>query len=169
MNYHLSDRDEASADDVACCRALACQHRSFHQQTCYMNNVQWTLPTNKALSRADSVLWSQYFGPMRSVRLSGEERLMWAVLVDALKVLQSWQDGGRGSCNCSEAAQWVNTRGTGHPFSFDSVCDALEIDAKLLRARLRVLIVRPQNSARRPPLARLRLRGLGPGRAGSNR
>jgi hypothetical protein len=53
--------------------------------------------------------------------------------------------------------KWVNTRGTSYPFSFDSVCDALEIDAVLVRSRLRELTIRSATSARRLALVRLRL------------
>jgi hypothetical protein len=111
--------------------------------------------------QADIILPSQYFGAIGSVGLSGEQRLMLAVLVDAINVLQSWQGGGcaRKRRNFAEAAQWVNTLGTSHPFSFDSVCDALDIDSGLLRSRLRVLTVRTANSGRRLG-ARLRLKEL---------
>jgi hypothetical protein len=118
------------------------------------------LPTDDILSQADIILPAQYFGTMGSGGLSGEQRLMLAVLVDAINILQSWQGGknARKRRNFAEAAQWVNTRGTSHPFSFDSVCDALEIDSELVRSRLRVLTVHPVNSARRPTIAHLRLR-----------
>jgi hypothetical protein len=121
-----------------------------------------TLRKDDILSQADIILPSQYFGAIGSVGLSGEQRLMLAVLVDAINVLQSWQSGGsaRKRRNFAEAGQWVNTHGTNHPFSFDSVCDALEIDSELLRSRLRVLTVRLANSARRPALAPLRLKEL---------
>ena len=120
-----------------------------------------TLPDD-ILSQADIILPSQYFSTIGSGGLSGEQRLMLAVLVDAINVLQSWHGGGsaRKRRDFAEAAQWVNTRGTSHPFSFDSVCDALEIDSELLRSRLRVLTVRSANSTRRPALAHLRLKEL---------
>jgi len=120
------------------------------------------VPTDDILSQSDIILPSQYFGAIGSVGLSGEQRLMLAVLVDAINVLQSWQSGGsaRKRRNFAEAAQWVNSPGTSRPFSFDSVCDALEIDSELLRSRLRVLTVRPANSAHRPALVRLRLKEL---------
>src|SRR5262249_41614517 len=83
------------------------------------------------LAQADIILPSQYFSSVGSVGLSGEQRLMLAVLADAINVLQSWKGNGsaRKRHNFAEAAQWVNLRGTHHPFSFDSVCDALEIDS----------------------------------------
>jgi hypothetical protein len=114
------------------------------------------------LAQADIILPSQYFSSVGSVGLSGEQRLMLAVLADAINVLQSWKGNGsaRKRHNFAEAAQWVNLRGTHHPFSFDSVCDALEIDSELLRSRLRALTIRPANSAHRPALGRLRLKEL---------
>jgi hypothetical protein len=127
-----------------------------------MQDAQATVRTDDILSQADIILPSQYFGSVGSVGLSGEQRLMLAVLVDAVNVLHSWQGGGsaRKRRNFAEAAQWVNTPGTSYPFSFDSVCDALEIDSELLRSRLRVWTVRSANPARRPALARLRLKEL---------
>ena len=127
-----------------------------------MNEVHSALPTEDVLSQIDIILPTQYFGSVGSAGLSGEQRLMLAVLVDAINVLQSWKGTGsaRKRRNFAEAAQWVNTPRATHPFSFDSVCDALDIDAELLRTRLRVMTIRPANSAGRPTLARLRLKEL---------
>ena len=125
-----------------------------------MKHAHSALPTDDILRQTDIILPLQYFGALGSVGPSGEQRLMLAVLADAINVLRSWRGGGsaRKRLNFAEAAQWVNSPGTTHPFSFDSVCDALEIDPELLRSRLRVLTVRSANSARRPALARLRLK-----------
>ncbi len=127
-----------------------------------MKNASSALATSDILLQADIILPSQYFATIGSGGLSGEQRLMLAVLADAINVLQSWRGSGspRKRRNFAEAAQWVNTRGTSHPFSFDSVCDALEIDPELVRSRLRGLTVHPANAARRPALARLRLKEL---------
>jgi hypothetical protein len=126
-----------------------------------MQDDQSRLRTDDILSQADIILPSQYYGSRGSVR-SGERRLILAVLVDAINDLQSWKGVGsaRKRRNCAEAALWVNTRGSCHPFSFDSVCDALEIDSELLRSQLSAFTVRPVNSARRPALGRLRLKEL---------
>jgi hypothetical protein len=100
-----------------------------------MQVAQTTVRTDDVLSQADIILPSQYFGSLGGVGLSGEQRLMLAVLIDAINVLQSWQGGERARKrrDFAQAAQWVNTRCTSYPFSFDSVCDALEIDSGLLR------------------------------------
>jgi hypothetical protein len=113
------------------------------------------------LFQMDVILPSQYFGALGSVGLSSEQRLMLAVLVDAINVLQGWQRIGsaRKRRAFAEAAQWVNTRGTNYPFSFDSLCDALEIDPDVLRSRLRGLTMGLANSVRRS-MGRLRLKEL---------
>jgi hypothetical protein len=114
---------------------------------------------------ADIVLPSQFFGSIGSVGLSGEQRLMLAVLIDAINILHSWKGTGSGHKrrNFAEEVRWVNTHGTHHPFSFDSVCDALGIEAGLLRSRLRVLTVRPAHAAGRPTWAFLRIKELSRG------
>jgi hypothetical protein len=113
------------------------------------------------LSQMDIILPTQYFGALGSVGLSSEQRLMLAVLVDAINVLQGWQRVGsaRKRRAFAEAAQWVNTSGTHYPFSFDSVCDALEIDSDVLRYRLRALTMGLANTARNS-VGRLRLKEL---------
>jgi hypothetical protein len=121
-----------------------------------------TIPnTTDTLSQMDVILPSQYFASVGSVGLSSEQRLMLAVLVDAINVLQGWHQAGsaRKRRAFAEAAQWVNTPGTRYPFSFDSVCDALEIYPDVLRARLRGLTMGLANSARRS-MGRLRLKEL---------
>lgn len=117
--------------------------------------------TTDTLSQMDVILPSQYFGALGSVGLSSEQRLMLAVLVDAINVLQGWQRVGnaRKRRAFAEAAQWVNTPGTNYPFSFDSVCDALEIDSDILRARLRGLTMGLTNTTG-SSMGRLRLKEL---------
>ena len=123
--------------------------------------AQAILESPDVFSQVDVILPSQYFGTLGSVGLSSEQRLMLAVLVDAINVLQGWQRVGSGRKRraFAEAAQWVNTPGTQYPFSFDSVCDALGIESRILRARLRGLTMGLANTARRS-MGRLRLKEL---------
>ena len=125
-----------------------------------MLGAESTSTTNDLLSQGAIILPSQYFGCIGSVGLSAEQRLMLAVLVDAINVLQTWHGGGsaRKRRNVAQATQWVNTHDSSYPFSFDSVCDALDIDSELLRSRLAVLTVGSAHSASHYGLARLRLR-----------
>jgi hypothetical protein len=114
------------------------------------------------LSQADIILPSQYFASVGSSKLSGEQRLSLALLIDAINVLQDWKGNGspRKRRDFAEALHWVNTHGTHHPFSFDSVCDVLNINSEMLRSRLRIFTVRPASSDQRPSLGHLRLKEL---------
>lgn len=84
----------------------------------------------------DVILPSQFYDT--SEGLGAEQRLMLAVLADAINLVQGWNGTGspRKRQAFAEARHWAGTRGTGHPFSFDSICDALVIDAEILRTRL---------------------------------
>ena len=109
------------------------------------------------LALTDIILPSQYFGAMGGGGLCSEQRLMLAVLVDAINILQGWHRLGsaRKRKAFAEAGQWVNTRGTNYPFSFDSICDSLGIDYEMLRQRLSGLTI-GHNSGER--VGRLRLK-----------
>jgi hypothetical protein len=111
------------------------------------------------LGLTDIILPAQYFGTMGTTGLCSEQRLMLAVMVDAINLLQSWQRLGsaRKRRAFAEAAQWVNMRGTSYPFSFDSICDALSIDSDSLRQRLSGLTM-GHTGAARLGIGRLRLK-----------
>ncbi|MGH7933223.1 MAG: hypothetical protein ACREQN_08635 [Candidatus Binataceae bacterium] len=112
-----------------------------------------------SLGLTDVILPSQFFSAMGGGGLCSEQRLMLAVLVDAINILQGWHRLGsaRKRRAFAEVGQWVNTRGTGYPFSFDSVCDALGIDSEILRQRLGGLVMgHPVSEGR--SLGRLRLK-----------
>jgi len=124
-----------------------------------METTAKPLDTTADLGLTDIILPVQYFGAMGSGGLCSEQRLMLAVLVDAINVLQGWQRLGsaRKRRAFAEAGQWINTRGTSYPFSFDSICDALGIDPEILRERLSGLTM-GRVGAVRFGLGRLRLK-----------
>jgi hypothetical protein len=103
-----------------------------------MQHSQREIEGSDSLALSDVILPSQFFGAMGGGGLCSEQRLMLAVLVDAINILQGWNRMGsaRKRRAFAEAAQWVITKGTNYPFSFDSVCDALGIDSEVLRDRL---------------------------------
>lgn len=115
-----------------------------------------------SFAMSDLILPSQFFEVVGKSRFSSEQRLMLAVLADAINILHDW----RGSLSIrkrrmfAEAAHWVMTRSNNVPFSFDNVCDALEIDPEALRRRLAHAISGGSTDAH-PPLARLRLKEAG--------
>jgi len=114
-----------------------------------------------SLTASDLILPSQFFELFGKSRFTSEQRLMLAVLADAINILQDC----RGAFNARkrrlfvEAARWVMVRGGSVPFSFDNVCDALEISPEALRSRLSSMAT---GTAESPlPLTRLRLKEAG--------
>lgn len=113
-----------------------------------------------SFTASDLILPSQFFELVGKSRFTSEQRLMLAVLADAINILHD----GRGALSARkrrlfvDAARWVMARGSNVPFSFDNVCDALEISAEALRNRLNSL---GTDADSHPPLARLRLKEAG--------
>ena len=103
-----------------------------------MRQTEQGFDQTDVLGMTDIILPAQYFGAMGSGGLCSEQRLMLAVLVDAINILQGWHRLGsaRKRRAFAEASQWINTPGVGYPFAFDSICDALGIDSESLRTRL---------------------------------
>jgi hypothetical protein len=124
-----------------------------------MEHAQREIETSDSLGLTDVILPSQFFGAMGGGGLCSEQRLMLAVLVDAINILQGWNRMGsaRKRRAFAEAAQWVTMKGTNYPFSFDSVCDALNIDSEMLRQRLGGL-ARGHGAVDRLRTGRLRLK-----------
>jgi hypothetical protein len=83
---------------------------------------------------------SRYLGDIKG-GLSSEQRLMLAVLLDAVNILNGHQptSSWKNRQVLAETAHWISIKGTHHPFSFDSVCDALNLPTEMLRERLRKL------------------------------
>src|SRR5260221_14762834 len=103
-----------------------------------MEQTQREMEGPDSLALSDVILPSQFFGGMGGGGLCSEQRLMLGVLVDAINILQGWNRLGnaRKRRAFAEAAQWVMTKGSHYPFTFDSVCDALGIAPEMLRSRL---------------------------------
>src|SRR5690242_18779653 len=113
-----------------------------------------------SFTASDLILPSQFFELVGKSRFTSEQRLMLAVLADAINILQDWcgSFSARKRRLFIEAARWVMARNSNVPFSFDNVCDALEISSEALRHRLSGLAAGTTDS---PPLARLRLKEAG--------
>ena len=89
-------------------------------------------------STPDIILPSQYFELTGTQKLSSEQRLLLAVLVDAINILQGWRETAsvRKRNMFAEAQQWVVSPGESKPFCFERVCEGLGIDAERLRHQL---------------------------------
>src|SRR6266478_1163976 len=78
----------------------------------------------------DVILPSQFYNNAGDRALISEQRLMLAVLADAINILQNWRvaAGIRKRQLYVEAEQWVFGSRQQRPFSFEYVCDALGMD-----------------------------------------
>ena len=85
----------------------------------------------------DVILPSQFFESVGAQTFSSEQRLMLAVLADAINVLGSTDSSKHRRRNSfNEAWCWVFAKGRTSSLSFDHVCEALGLDAESLRRHL---------------------------------
>lgn len=99
------------------------------------------------------ILPAQFHADVRALR-DPERRLRLAVLEDAIRYFERYahSDDRRERALYEDAVDWFASPDRTEPFSFESVCDALRIDANRLRQRLR----RRRHTAAKPsrhPLA----------------
>jgi len=87
----------------------------------------------KQLSRAPHIS-----PPTLGYQPTPEKRLMLAILQDAVACLEKglFRTSQRCSRPAHEAAQWVAERDRTWLFSFESICDNLNLDAEALRQQL---------------------------------
>jgi hypothetical protein len=91
------------------------------------------------LFQPDTLLPSQFFDRVRRrSEHDGERRLMIAVLEDAVDVYrkQAGTRDPRGSQLFREAEEWIEDPDRSWLFSFQNICDVLDIDADYLRRGL---------------------------------
>ncbi|MBE3603475.1 hypothetical protein IMX07_07545 [bacterium] len=92
-----------------------------------------------AAGSSDLILPCQYYDVSGGHRLTGEQRLMLALLTDAINV---YQKGAHARLTQArrlyvDAERWIMRDAPGaDALSFTTVCDALGIDAGLLRRRI---------------------------------
>ena len=102
----------------------------------------------------DVLLPSQFFESVSAHPFSSVQRLMLAILADAINVLGSRDSSNLGKRKSfNEASSWVFANGITSPLSFDHVCNALGVDIESLRRRLSELVSEHGSS-----LLRLRLK-----------
>ena len=115
--------------------------------------------TSDARPFPDVILRSQFFELFGTRSLSSEQRLMLAVLADAINIVQDFHHAGsaRKRTAFDEAWAWIFSKRSACPLAFENVCDALGIDCDALRWRLQALVSGAQPGTRLAPL-RLRLK-----------
>jgi len=87
----------------------------------------------------NQILPSQYYDVSGGHRLTGEQRLMLALLADAINVYQqgALSRNTRKRLLFIDAERWITASAKcRHAFSFDTVCDALGINPGMLRRRM---------------------------------
>ena len=99
----------------------------------------------------DVILRSQFFGLIGRRQLSSEQRLMLAVLADAINVVQNFCQSAafRKRNSFTEAWNWIFRKRVNCPLSFDNVCDALGINPDGLRGRLSRIVAKDGESPSR--------------------
>src|SRR6058998_2077836 len=111
------------------------------------------------LFQPDTLLPSQFFDRVRRrSEHDGERRLMIAVLEDAVDVYrkQAGAKDPRGQQLFQEAEIWVEDADRTWLFSFQNICDVLDIDADYLRRGLRLWKQRAHQGSRRGEVVTLR-------------
>ncbi|MBI3301067.1 MAG: hypothetical protein HYZ72_03170 [Deltaproteobacteria bacterium] len=114
-----------------------------------------------SLFQPDSLLPAQFFAALKQkARACGERRLMVAILEDAVECFQKhlWATDNRSRQLRAEAERWFLSDDDSWPFSFVSICDALDLHPAFLRRGL--LAWKAQQLARRQ--AGLSYAGTGP-------
>ncbi len=93
-----------------------------------------------ALFEPDTLLPIQYFEAMRRKHLlEGEKRLILSVLEDAIECFMKCIDAStsKGQRLFREADEWIAHEDKRWVFSFDNVCDMLDINPEYMRTGLR--------------------------------
>jgi hypothetical protein len=93
-----------------------------------------------ALFEPDTLLPIQYFEAMRRKHLlEGEKRLILSVLEDAVECFMKCIDSptNKGQRLFREAEEWINLEDKHWVFSFDNVCEMLDINPEYMRRGLR--------------------------------
>lgn len=105
------------------------------------------------LFQPDTLLPSQYFDRIRRrSQHAAERRLMLAVLEDAVDVYrkQAAAQQPRGKELFRDAEEWIENTDPSWLFSFQNICDVLDIDADYLRRGLHVWKQRATSSRPQP-------------------
>ena len=90
--------------------------------------------------QSDALLPSQFYETMRSHSLQPDKQLMLAVLDNALEYLQKYllARSRKGRRLFQESEQWVLETDSDWIFSFENICQFLDLDPEYLRKRVRL-------------------------------
>jgi len=109
------------------------------------------------LFEPDTLLPIQYFEAMRRKHLlEGEKRLVLSVLEDAVECFMKCIDSptNKGQRLFRDAEEWITLEDKKWVFSFDNVCEMLDVNPEYLRRGLREWKVRKLEAIERAQIAR---------------
>jgi len=94
---------------------------------------------------------SHYVTSVRAGISSPEKRLLMAVLLDAIEELKVVTQSAREGSDARhrKLAAWFAARDVSWPFSFENVCEHLDLNADCIRSRLSILAEQPSIHTRR--------------------
>ncbi|MEO8603449.1 MAG: hypothetical protein ABI629_12805 [bacterium] len=94
------------------------------------------------------ILPSQYFRPPDN--LAPERRLMMAILADVIRCIEKYRShtDARGRRMFVQAKQWLVAEEPSWPYSFQHICDLLDLEANAVRYRL---LWAPRPAVAEPP------------------
>ena len=110
------------------------------------------------LFQPDTLLPVQYFDRLRRrTEYNGERRLLIAVLEDAVDVYrkQAGSHDVRSMALFRDAEMWIEDLDCTWLFSFQNICDVLDLDAEYIRRGLRALKARAVATPRPPSMVTL--------------
>ena len=121
------------------------QRRSMRDKQEPNNRQSWV-----SLFQSDTLASAQYFEKWSSLRYPGpEEMLMFAVLEDAITCFQRFSSAisTRGKARFREAEGWLMHEKSDRLFSFETICEVLQLNPNYIRAGLvhwRSNVITPQ-------------------------
>lgn len=92
-----------------------------------------------SLFEPDALLPAQFYSAFRSgSRVAGEKRLMLAVLEDAVDCYRKYARvrDGQGYALFQEVSTWISSRDRAWYFSYENICETLELNPDYLRRGL---------------------------------
>jgi hypothetical protein len=117
-----------------------CCSRSLNSEDS-MNRAAATIRSNPINSffEADILTSDQYFQLYcQKSHLDPVEKLMFAVLTDAIECFQEYYGANAHRCRrlFTEAEAWISSRDYAWPYSFENICETLNLDPNYLRIGL---------------------------------
>ena len=103
----------------------------------------------------DLIILPAQFASVRGGPPSGIPALLVAIIEEAIASLMAGarSQGSRQRAEAKCAERWISSSDASHPFSFESICDALDLDASALR---REILQQAAKAPARPARARRR-------------